>query len=44
MVSSGEREGGRNNIGVRGKKGYYGLYDIVSVKLLRTQNTIEFKN
>ena len=34
MVTSGEREGGRGNIGVGGKKDIMGLYEIMWVKLL----------
>jgi len=37
VVTSGEREGGRGNIGLGDKKGVImGLYEITCVKLLKT--------
>ena len=43
VVTSGEREAGRGNSGVGGERAITGLYEIMSVKLLKTVNTIEFK-
>ena len=35
VVTSGEREGGRGNIGLEGKRIIMGLYEIMCVKLLK---------
>ena len=43
VLTSGEREAGRGNTGVRGGRVITGLYEIMCVKLLKTVNTIEFE-
>lgn len=43
VITSGEREVGRENTGVEGKKVIIGLYEIMCVKLWKIIKHVEFK-